>query len=123
MAGNRNDYDFRTNTQKYSFLSDFTSEKSYLSANHLVISVRSVLMKFRMLSRNRYRYVEFFLHLFVLTAFWFKVDFIDLPNRLRKAYPIFRFFMIVLLYSIVVFLLLIFEAWFSLIRFLDFKYA
>lgn len=109
--------------QKYSFNSDFTSEKSYLSAKHLVLSFRSVPTIFKMSSRNRYRWVEFFLHLFVLAAFWFKVDFIDLPNSLRKAYPIFRFFLIVLLYCIVVFLLFIFECWFKLIRFLDFKYA
>ena len=123
MVGNKNDYDFRTNLQKYAFMSDFTSEKSYLSADHLVVSFRSILLKFKLLNRNRYRWVELFLHLFILTSFWFKVSFIDLPTSLSKAWPIVKFFCIVLLYCIVVFLLFIFETWFKLIRFLDFKYA
>lgn len=123
LAGNKNDYDFDVNNERKTFMSDFTSEKSYLGNNHLVISLRSVLVKNKIHSLNRYRMVEFYMHLFILTAFWFKIDFSTLPISLKKAFPIAKFFVICFLYCIVVFLLFLFETWFKLIRFLDFKYA
>ena len=123
LSGNKNDYDFQTNIRKLTFMSDFIHEKSYLGDNYLVVSLRSVLLKYKMHSTSKYTFVEFFLHLFILSSLYFKVDIFNLPIHLKNAYPIVKFFVIVLLYCLVCCILFIFETWFKLIKFLDFKYA
>ena len=119
MSSKANDYDFTRNTDRIA-LKNTAYEKisNKMHGDKITLNVHSNLAKYVQISRNRYRYVELFLHLFLLASLWFRVDIYSLPAILRKSYPTFRFWSIEFLYFFVSFLIVLFEIWFAFVRFL-----
>ena len=122
IATDKNKYDFTQNTEIVNFAKTvYELEKNPERSDQLTVTVSLNNLQFRENSRNRYRWVELFFHLFVLASFWLGVDFITLPASLERAYPVFKFFALYALYCVVVSLIWLFELWFAVVRFLKFK--
>ena len=121
MATSRNDYDFTKNTEKVTLTQTCYVQKESEDQKELTLTVGSNLIKFVEKSRNRYRVVELFLHLFISASFWFGVNVISLPISLKSAYPVFKMFVFYFFYYVVSFFVYLFEFWFAFVRFLKFK--
>ena len=121
IATRRNKYDFTKNTEKLMIKNTVYLRKRTNKTDKISLSVNASPLKFQEISRNRYRFVELFLHLFTLISFWFKVDFITFPTSLKNAYPVFKYFVVYFLFYVVDFLIRLFNLWFALVRFLKFK--
>lgn len=125
IATDKNKYDFTKNTEMINFAKNVyeleRSPESPERSDQLTVTMSFNHLEFRENRRNRYRWVELFVHLLVLASFWFGVDFVTLPASLKRAYPVFKFFTIHALYYVVTFLIWLFELWFAFVRFLKFK--
>ena len=121
IATKRNEYDFTKNTELAIFTKTVYTMKSINKTDRIKLNIETNPIKFEQNSRNRYRYVECFLHLFVLAAFWFRLDLWTLPTSLANAYPFCKYFTIYALYYLVSLLVYLFDLWFAFVRFLKFK--
>ena len=121
LEGDKNEFDFTINSQRYNFLSDYYHDQSYDLGNRTVLSFVSSTIYSASLTTNRYHLVELFLHLSVLFAFWFKTSLAYLPKSIKRALPFIKFFAVCILYLIVVILILLFKVIFSIIKFLNFR--
>lgn len=117
MSSRKNEYDFTRNTDRIS-LKNTVYQKVSNQTDRITLNINSNLAKYDQISRNRYRYVELFLHLFLLASLWFRLDIYSLPISLRNSYPTFRYWTIEFLYYFVSFLIYLFEIWFAFVRFL-----
>ena len=121
IATKRNEYDFTKNTKIILLTKTVYAMKSTNKADKITLNFKTGLIKTQQNSRNRYRYFECFLHLFVVAAIWFRLDLWTLPTSLANAYPFCKYFTIYSLYYLVSFLVYLFDLWFAFVRFLKFK--
>lgn len=89
--------------------------------DQLTVTLSYNNLKFQENRSNKYQWIELLLHLWILVAFWFGVDFIALPVSLTRAWPMFKLFTLYTLYYAVVALIGLFELGFAFVRFLKFK--
>ena len=121
LEGTKNEFDFTVNSKRYNFLSDYYHDHSYDLGNRTVLSFISSTIYSASLTTNKYHWIELFLHLAVLFAFWFKTSLAHLPKSIKRAYPFLKFSAVCFLYLIVVTLILFFKVIFGIINFLSFR--
>lgn len=121
LEGKKNEYDFTQNTKRYHFDYDYSNHKIDDLKNKSVISFIPNFTHWEIETTNKYQLIEFFLHLFVLFAFWFKISVVHLTKSLKNAFKIGRFFMICFLYFVVSFLIVILMILFKFFEFMKFR--
>lgn len=66
---------------------------------------------------NKHTFIEFFLHLLILITFWLKLTILKLPESVKRAWPVVKFFVNLFLYVLVVILIFIFDISFKFFGF------
>ena len=121
IDGNKNDWDFTDNKKIYRFSYDLYKEspekRDESVLNKSIVALRPNLSCLKNQTKNKYNIIELFLHLFIVTTFWLKVDVIGLPEYLKRGYPVMKFFLTLLLYIILSVIIFLFELSFKFFGF------
>ena len=121
LEGDKNAFDFTVNAKRNNFLTYYYKDQSYHLPDRSIISFIPNFTYSISIESNKYHLIEFFLHLFILFAFWYKISLLHFNKSIKKALPIVKFFIICFLFCILFCVITIFELFFKIVRFLQFR--
>lgn len=121
IDGDKNEWDFTHNSQIPRFSYDIykeAPERRNEDVSHKgIIALRPNLSVLKNKVLNKYNFVEFFLHLLILVTFWLKFTVLRLPECVKEAWPVVKFFINLFLYVLIVILIFIFDISFKFFGF------